>query len=103
MYVPMTALRNQFCCVSVMSKMYPQWRYDVWVDYLAGCGLHDIQTPFTGSLTPDEKAVRDTLHSGTLETAEEVYQYFLTCYGSQESWSAALAEWAARECAQLEQ
>jgi len=103
MYVPMTAQRHQFSCVTVMSKMYPHWRYDVWVDYLDGCGLHDIQTPFTGSLGPDEKAIRNTLCSGTLKTADEVHQYFLTCYGPQESWSAALAEWVARECAQLAQ
>lgn len=103
MYVPMTAQRHQFSCVTVMSKMYPQWRYDVWVDYLTGCGLHDIQTPFAGSLAPDEKAIRDMLRSGTLKTADEVQQYFLTCYGPQESWSPALAEWVARECALLAQ
>lgn len=103
MYVPMIAQRHQFCCVTVLSKRYPQWRYDVWVDYLDDCGLHDIQTPFTGSLTPDEKAIRNTLRSGTLKTADEVQQYFLTCYGPQESWSAPLAEWVERECAQLAQ
>lgn len=103
MYVPMTAQRHQFSCVSVMSRMYPHWRYDVWVDYLTDCGLHDIQTPFTGSLAPDERAIRDTLHSGTLKTADEVQHYFLTCYGPQESWSPALTEWVARECALLAQ
>ena len=50
MYVPMMAQRNQFCCVTVMSRLHPQWRYDVWVDYLTGCGLHDIQTPLPAAL-----------------------------------------------------
>lgn len=103
MYVPMTAQRNQFCCVTVISRSNPQWRYDVWVDYLSGCGLHDIQTPFTGSLSPDEKVIRDMLRSGCLTTAEEVRAYFLDCYGTEEGWSLALAEWAAYECQRLAQ
>lgn len=101
MHAPMLAQRYQFCCVSVISKLYPHWRYEVWVDYLTGCGLHDIQTPFTGSLAPDEKTIRETLRSGRLTTADEVQAYFLTCYGPQESWSPALAEWVEYECAQL--
>ena len=101
MYVPMAALRYQFCCVTVISQTHPAWRYEVWVDYLTNCGLHDIQTPFTGSLQPDEKVVRDMLRSGRLTTAEEVYAYFLACYGPEESWSPALTEWAQYACARL--
>ena len=101
MSAPMLAQRNQFACVSVISGTYPRWRYDVWVDYLNGGGLHDIQTPFTGSLKADEAAVRNMLRSGRLTTAEEVRAYFLSCYGPEESWSPALAEWVADECAKL--
>ena len=101
MYVPMTAQRNQFCCVTVISRRYPQWRYDVWLDYLSGGGLHDIRTPFIGSLSPDERAVRDMLRSGELQTAEAIHACFLDCYGPEEGWSAALAEWVAYECRRL--
>lgn len=99
MYAPMLAMRNQFCCVSVISKLHPQWRYDVWVDYLRGGELHDIQSPFIGAVNADEAAVRDTLRSGTLKTAGEIRRFFQESYGPEESWSAALLEWAETECA----
>ena len=103
MSAPMLALRNQFCCVSVISQSHPSWRYEVWLDYLNGGGLHDIQTPFTGSLSPNEYDVRWALRRAGLQTAEEVRQFFAAQYGPEESWSAALAEWAAYECQRLAQ
>ena len=101
LYVPMTAQRNQFCCVTVISRTHPAWRYEVWLDYLSGGGLHDIQTPFTGSLSPDEKTFRMMLRSGEFQTAEAIHACFLDCYGPEESWSPALAEWATYECQRL--
>lgn len=98
MHVPMTALRNQFICVSVISRLHPQWRYDVWVDCLADGGLHDIQSPFTGAFSADESTVREILRSGTLKTANEVRSFFLEHFGPQESWSPALLEWMESEC-----
>lgn len=103
MSAPMLVQRHQFCYVSVISQAHPAWCYEVWLDYLNGGGLHDIQTPFTGSLKPDEAAVRNMLRSGVLTTAEEVRAYFLSCYGPEEGWSPALAEWVAYECQRLAQ
>lgn len=102
MYVPMTAQRNQFCCVTILSRLHPQWRYDVWVDYLTHGGLHDIQASFTGAFSADERAIRETLRSGTLNSAEAVRIYFQECYGPQESWSPALQEWVESECQRTE-
>lgn len=101
MYTPAHYMRHQFVNVEVRSKTHPQWRYYIWLDKLNG-GLHDIQSPFTGEMqNAAEKPLRDTLHSGTLTTKEAVKACFVNCYGPEESWSAALAEWVEIECGKI--
>lgn len=98
MHTPAVYMRNQFVSVAVRSSISPQWTYYVWLDKLNG-GLHDIQSPFVGEKqTISEKTLRETLRSGTLTDAHAVRSYFSDCFGPEESWSAALKEWADAAC-----
>lgn len=101
MYIPAYYMRYQFVNVEVRSRSHPEWVYYIWLDKLNG-GLHDIQSPFTGESQPaSEKTIRDTLRSGAFTSADEVKAYFVSCYGPEESWSRALAEWAEAEYARM--
>ena len=97
MYTPACYMRGQFVNVEVRSRTYPQFVYYIWLDKLHG-GLHDIQSPFSGTLhNAEEKEIRERLRQGDFASAEEVGLYFFTCYGPQEGWSPALKEWVSIE------
>lgn len=97
MHAPARYMRGQFVNVEVRSKTHPQFVYYIWLDKLNG-GLHDIQSPFSGTLhNAEEKEIRERLRQGDFASAEEVGLYFFTCYGPQEGWSPALKEWISIE------